>query len=155
MREIVLFVEDYAHEKVIGALVERIARDCNVRPRLNWRSTRRGYGRVVQELADFLRDLTRQGGQMPDLIIVATDANCKGHNERRKELQEARAPAPIIFAIPDPHIERWLLLDGAAVKSVFGRGCDAPDLKCSRNRYKHRLIEVIQAGGIRTEFRRH
>ena len=53
----------------------------------------------------------------------------------------------MILAIPDPHIERWLLLDGAAFKTVFGKGCDAPDQKCDRNRYKQRLIEAIHATG--------
>ena len=54
----------------------------------------------------------------------------------------------MILAIPDPHIERWLLLDGAAFKAVFGRGCDAPDQKCDRGRYKQRLIEAIFAAGV-------
>jgi hypothetical protein len=40
------------------------------------------------------------------------------------------------------------LLDGAAFRAVFGRGCDAPDLKCSRDRYKERLIEAIHAAGV-------
>ena len=45
-------------------------------------------------------------------------------------------------------IERWLLLDGAAFRSVFGKGCDAPDRKCGRDLYKQRLIEAIHATGI-------
>ncbi len=53
----------------------------------------------------------------------------------------------MILAIPDPHIERWLLLDGVAFKAVFGNGCDAPDQKCDRDRYKQRLIEAIHATG--------
>ena len=148
MYELVLFVEDYAHQQVIGALVCRLARDRNVDVRLDWRSARHGYGRVVRELSDYLRDLARQGGPSPDLIIVATDANCKGLNERIRELGEPDAPAPMILAIPDPHIERWLLLDGAAFKAVFGRGCDAPDQKCDRGRYKQRLIRAIFAAGV-------
>jgi hypothetical protein len=148
MREIALFAEDYAHREVIGALVERFAKDLNICVRLDWRNTRQGYGKVVQELKEFLRDLKKQAGQLPDLIIVATDANCKGLNARTKELNDPNAPAPMVFAIPDPHVERWLLLDGQAFKSVFGRGCDAPDLKCSRDRYKQRLMEEIKAGGI-------
>ena len=94
-----------------------------------------------------MRDLRRQGGPWPDLIIVATDANCKGINERTREIGGRDEPAPMILAIPDPHIERWLLLDGAAFKTVFGKGCDAPDQKCDRNRYKQRLIEAIHATG--------
>lgn len=53
----------------------------------------------------------------------------------------------MILAVPDPHIERWLLLDGAAFKAVFGKGCDAPDQKCDRRRYKEQLIKAIHASG--------
>jgi hypothetical protein len=53
----------------------------------------------------------------------------------------------IICAIPDPHIERWLLLDSEAFKRVLGRGCDAPDQKCIRDRYKVFLRNaILQAG---------
>lgn len=152
MREIALFVEDYAHQQIIGALVQRLAQYCNIDVRLDWRNARHGHGKVVQELNDYLRDLSQQGGRLPDLIIVATDANCKGLNERLKELQEPHSPAPMILAIPDPHIERWLLLDGAAFRAVFGKGCGAPDQKCSRDRYKQRLIEAIHAAGVAPSF---
>ena len=148
MLEVVLFVEDYAHQQIIGALVDRLAQERGIQVRLDWRNARHGHGAVARELGDFMRDLKQQGGQLPDLIIVATDANCQGLNERIRELRDREAPAPMILAIPDPHVERWLLLDGAAFRAVFGRGCDAPDLKCSRDRYKQLLIEAIYAAGV-------
>ena len=146
MREIALFVEDFAHRQVVGALVRRLADEHGIDVRLEWRSAVRGHGRVVQELDRYLRDLAR-GGERPDLIIVGTDANCRGLNERVREIGSPDAPASIVLAIPDPHIERWLLLDGAAFRRVFGRGCDAPDRKCSRDLYKQRLIQAIHAAG--------
>ncbi len=51
------------------------------------------------------------------------------------------------WSYPDPHIKRWLLLDGADCKAVFGRGCAAPDRKCDRGRYKRQLVEAIHATG--------
>lgn len=147
MREIALFVEDSGHQAVIGALLRRLGRDCALELKLDWRNTRRGHGRVVLEYERFLQDLKRQGAPFPDLIVVATDANCKGLNERTKELDLA-SPAPVVLAIPDPHIERWLLIDGAAFREVFGRGCGAPDQKCSRDRYKQRLINEIRNAGV-------
>ena len=147
MREVALFVEDYAHVQVIGALVERIADECNIRVRLDWRNAVRGHGEVVAQLKNYLRDLRLQGGPWPDLIIVAADANCKGLNERGREMSIADAPAPMLIATPDPHIERWLLLDGSAFKAVFGKGCEAPDQKCDRGRYKQLLIEAIRGTG--------
>ena len=147
MREIALFVEDDVHQQVIGALVRRIAAEFNIVARFDWRSAVGGHGKVVTELANYMRDLKRQGSPWPDLIVAATDANCKGLNERGKEIGQLDAPAPVILAIPDPHIERWLLLDGAAFKAVFGTGCDAPDQKCDRGRYKQQLIEAIHTAG--------
>ena len=146
--EIALFVEDYAHQQVVGALVRRVADEIGVAVRLDWRSAVRGHGKVVRELTGYLRDLAGQGDRLPDLIIAATDANCSGLNERAREVAIPGAPAPMISAVPDPHVERWLLLDGAAFKAVFGRGCDAPDLKCDRDLYKQRLTEAVRATGI-------
>src|SRR5262249_26250967 len=104
MREIMLFVEDYAHQQIIGALLRRLARDREIEVQLTWRSARRGHGRVVQQFEEFLRDLRQQNGRLPDMIIVASDANCKGLAERMKEFEHPDAPAPVVLAIPDPHI---------------------------------------------------
>ena len=147
MREIALFVEDYAHQQVIGALILRIAVECNVRVEFRWHIAVGGFGRVVEKLRRFMRDLRRQGGPRPDLVVVATDANCKGLNERTKEITEQDTSTPMVLAVPDPHIERWLLLDGAAFKAVFGTGCNAPDMKCERGQYKRQLIKDIQSTG--------
>lgn len=149
MRKIALFVEDDAHRKVIETLMGRIAGEYGINVRPDWRNSTGGHGRVIAELDRFLRDLKRQGTPWPDLLIVATDANCKGLNERVREIAGRGDIVPMVLAIPDPHIERWLLLDGAAFKAVFGRGCDAPDGKCDRSRYKQRLVEAIHATGIR------
>lgn len=147
MCEVALFVEDNAHRKVIGALLRRVADESGLTVRLDWRSAVGGRGRVVQELKRYLRDLTTQGGH-PDLIVVATDANCIGLQQRIREVDASAAASPVVLAVPDPHIERWLLLDGAAFKSVFGKGCDAPDKKCDRGRYKHQLFEAVHATGV-------
>ena len=147
IREISLFVEDAAHEKIIGTLVQRIAESHGVPVKLDWRNAVGGHSQVVAKFDSYPRDLQRQGGY-PDLIIVATDANCSGLNERMKQLERPETPAPVVMAIPDPHVERWLLLDGEAFRNVLGRGCDAPDSKCDRDIYKQRLIEAILDAGI-------
>ena len=147
MRNVALFVEDNAHRQVIGALVKKLADECGVAVHLDWRNAVRGHGRVVQELKRYFDDL-RRGGGSPDVIVVATDANCGGLQKRIRDIDVSSALAPVVLAIPDPHIERWLLLDGAAFKSVLGKGCDAPDQKCDRGRYKHRLFEAVRATGV-------
>ena len=53
-----------------------------------------------------------------------------------------------MYAIPDPHIERWLLLDSAAFKAVLGRGCEVPQQKCERKRFKRLLLEAVRTAGV-------
>ena len=150
MREIALFVEDDAHRQIVGPLVKRIADEQAAAIRLNWRSAVRGHGRVVQELRNYLHDLERHGEPWPDLMVVATDANCAGFNDRAKEIgrHAGEPPVHVVLAIPDPHVERWLLLDGAAFKAAVGQGCNAPDRKCNRAQYKQRLIEAVHNAGV-------
>jgi hypothetical protein len=150
MREIALFVEDHAHYEFLKALIERLAREHGLVIRLDWRNVRRGHNAVIQELKQFLRDLMRGRSGYPDLIVVATDANCKGIAQRVKEIREVTdaTAARVICAVPDPHVERWLLVDSAAFKAVLGRGCAAPDQKCEKARYKRLLIEAIRQAGI-------
>lgn len=150
MIEIALFGEDYAHETVIGALTERIAEEEEIEVELNWKSAVGGHGRVVRELRLYLRDLELMAGPYPDLIVAATDANCRGLNERSLDFQDLHIPRPLVLAIPDPHIERWLLLDGSAFRSVFGRGCNLPPYKCGRDEYKELLAQNIREAEIIT-----
>ena len=148
MREVALFGEDRAHQLVVGALLRRLAEEHRVEVSLVWRQAYGGHGRMKHELNDYLRALRQQREPLPDLIVAATDANCKGLNARTREIADPnpRTP-PVVLAIPDPHIERWLLLDGAAFKAVFDQGCRAPDRKCDRDRYKRLLVEAIRAAG--------
>lgn len=150
MRRIALFVEDHAHHQFLEALIRRLSDQHGVPVKLDWRNTRRGHGAVVRELKQYLRDLYQQQGELPDLVLVATDANCVGLAERTRAIGDVtgKVGARIFCAVPDPHIERWLLLDSAAFKTVFGRGCNASDQKCERARYKKMLIDAIRETGI-------
>lgn len=146
-KRIAAFVEDFAHRQVIGALIDRVATEGGIEVRVDWRNARRGHGQVVRELKQYLRDLRRQGN-LPDLVVIGTDANCKGLLERSRQIPVDDSPVPTVLAIPDPHVERWLLLDGAAFKAALGHGCPAPDQKCARDRYKGVLIRAILDAGI-------
>jgi hypothetical protein len=56
---------------------------------------------------------------------------------------------PIVsVAIPDPHIERWMLVDAKAFQDVFGRGCTLPANKCAKDEYKKLLRKEIRESGI-------
>jgi hypothetical protein len=125
-------------------------RQANVEAQISWASARRGHGAVVHELKLFMRDQKRQRGQFPDLIVVATDGNCKGTTARKREITNLTdaTSARVICAIPDPHVERWLMLDSSAFKIAVGAGCDAPDQKCERDRYKRLLSQAVRDAGV-------
>ena len=145
MRNINLFVEDAAHEDFLNALVQRLANDYNIKVSIKAYSVRRGHGMVVRELKQYLQDLHRNKDNLPDLVIVGTDSNCTRILEREKEINQITSDLTdiVVSMIPDPHIERWLLLDSEAFKTVFGKGRPTPDQKCERGRYKHMLLNAI------------
>jgi hypothetical protein len=150
MRSIFLFVEDFAHETFLRTITQRLADEYSVSVSFTPSSVRGGHGRVLAELGEFVRDFDQGRRNLPDLLVVATDANCKGYTERKEEIDSILKEIKnlSICAIPDPHIERWLLIDSAAFKAVFGRGCNAPDQKCGRARYKQLLSSAIREAGI-------
>ena len=150
MRRIALFVEDSAHELFLSALVRRLRDEYKVDLEIIPRSVRGGHGKVIKELKQYLIGLENGWETRLDALVVATDANCNSLSQRRKEIEEACEGFEdlLIPAIPDPHIERWLLLDSAAFKIAVGKGCDPPDNKCERDRYKGKLREALLEAGI-------
>ncbi|HZT30265.1 MAG TPA: hypothetical protein VFA33_10305 [Bryobacteraceae bacterium] len=74
MPEVTLFCEDSFHEKFVGALLVRFAKDCHVDVRTKFYSARGGLPRMHGELKEFLRDLSRERGSLPDHLIVVVDA---------------------------------------------------------------------------------
>lgn len=143
-------MEDYGHEEFITSLIERLTHEHGIPVKIIHRSVRGGHGKVLTEFKKFLSYLKKEREELPDLLIIATDANCKGYAERKKEIDKIAVQYKnlTLCAIPEPHIERWLLLDSAAFKSATGKGCKAPDKKCSRDRYKKFLLEAMQNAGI-------
>jgi hypothetical protein len=152
MREITLFCEDSFHEKFIGAMVRRFGKDYRVAVTSRALSSRGGLTRMHYEFKEFVRDVSRQQ-RLPGSMIVVADANCLGHNGRKDLLNAVIEPFPefrqlVSYAIPDPHIERWMLVDPKAFRTVFGRGCTLPAIKCSKNEYKILLRREIRESGI-------
>jgi len=149
MYNISLFVEDQAHEFFILTLTQRLADMHQVEINLTLYNVRGGRGKVMRALKKYQQDLQSNREDLPDLIIVGTDSNCTGFLEREREIHQiiSSYTSLVISAIPEPHIERWLLLDSEAFKIVFGKGCPAPDQKCEQDRYKKLLLNgIIEAG---------
>ena len=150
MRRINLFVEDEAHEVFLTALVQRFANDYNITISVKASSVRGGHGKVIAELRQYQQNLQHSREGLPDLIVVGIDSNCTGFLEREREINQVVSDFTdlVIHAVPEPHIERWLLLDSEAFKTVFGKGCPTPDQKCERDRYKRFLLEAIRNAGV-------
>ncbi len=149
MRKVSLFTEDFGHEEFLRSLLQRLAREQKIKIDIHGYSVRGGFGAVVTELKQYVEDLLRYREDLPDLVVVAADANCQGFGKRRRQLQEAADSIKdrVAFAVPDPHVERWLLLDASAFKRVLGRACEKPDLKCARDRYKDWLTQAVVKSG--------
>jgi hypothetical protein len=150
MIKVIVFGEDYAHEVVLCTLLNRLAVECKVPVEVHVRSAAGGHGRMLQELKDYVRELKRGRASLPDLFVVARDANCEGYVKRVKEITDTVEgyEGLIVPAVPDPHVERWLLIDSHAFKKVLGQGCQAPDRKCDRDRYKQLLDGAVRKAGI-------
>lgn len=147
-----LFVEDRAHEELIRPLISRVALDEGVRAQLRVRCARGGHGRVLTELQLYLRLLDKGvlGQGLPDLLVVATDANCAALAKRRAEV---RGLVPAVLAdrlvtgCPEPHVERWYLADPDSFQGVVGYQPQLLVGKCERDEYKRVLAEAVRRGG--------
>jgi hypothetical protein len=147
MVDLLLFAEDDAQEKFVGALIQRIARELECPARLRVRSSRGGFAVVLRELKSFSKACERRAEITPDVVVAAVDANCTGLKDRYERVQSCVDDIlrhRLVIAVADPHVERWFLVDGAAFRAVLGHGCQAPDQKCEKDRYKLLLIKAIR-----------
>ena len=144
-----LFCEDRAHEEFIRAVVERLGEEEGVALIVSVAIARGGHGRVLDELNVQQRTQIALG-PTPDILVVAIDANCKGQNEARREVED-RINANIfpnhVLAIPDPHIERWYLADPGALRRSLGAVVQRETRKCERDLYKRKLVESLRGAG--------
>ena len=110
MRRVALFVEDSAHQKFLGALLQRLADEKDVDIKLIGEMLGADMVRLSRNSGNTLMIFKGNPVRYPDLIVAATDANCKGLRARTRALGDVTGQIDlrIIFAVPDPHIERWL-----------------------------------------------
>lgn len=153
---ILYFLEDRAQEGFVKALVKRIAKEESLSAAALIHDVRsaRGGSKIINEFKSFVKDL-KAGGPETDLLVVAVDGNCKGHRERKKQLEQYFKSAPhlldkVVFAVPDPHIERWYILDQKAFKDGVGidKSPSLPPYKCKRDYYKQLLYQVLKESNV-------
>jgi hypothetical protein len=147
--------EDYGHEQFVGAIIDRLIHESGIRNRIIEKRTPEygagGYGGAKESLKKYLKALNRDEAGIPDIIIFSADSNCKysmRQSEMDKIVKNESYDNLVIMALVEQHIERWMLVDSSAFKSVFGKGCFAPGKKCEKDLYKKLLKEEIRKNGI-------
>ncbi|MCK4763852.1 MAG: hypothetical protein KAW12_16740 [Candidatus Aminicenantes bacterium] len=159
--KILYFLEDRAQESFVTALVEKVAEEESLPGGILKHDVRsaRGGSRSIKEFMNFISIYEKTGTLDFDLLVVAIDGNCKGHSERKKELEKCITRAylfedKVVFAVPDPHIERWYILDQRAFKKGVGidKAPPLPQYKCERNHYKQLLIQTLKEAGVNSLF---
>lgn len=142
-----VFCEDTGHKYTLEALINKILTQREIEYELKTLNATKGHGQVISELKKYFKELEIGLKVIPDIIIIGIDSNCKGYNTQRKEI-EKETPDQFknltVHAIPDPHIEKWFLIDSHAFKAVFGTGCKAPDNKCEKDRFKSILADEMK-----------
>jgi hypothetical protein len=145
-----LFVEDRAHEEFLKALIGRLSSAEGINIMMRTRAARGGHGRVVAEFKLYQAAVEQGFPPLPDLLVVAVDANCQPFREAQRELQSRLRPklcGRTAFACPDPHVERWFMADPESFATVVGVEPTRERRKCERDRYKRLLVEAIRKGG--------
>lgn len=104
---ILYFLEDRAQEGFVKALVKRIAKEESLSAAGLIHDVRsaRGGSKIINEFKTFVKDF-KTGGPETDLLVVVVDGNCKGHQERKKQLGRYLKSVPhlqdiVVFAVPD------------------------------------------------------
>jgi hypothetical protein len=147
-----LFVEDRAHEEFFLAMLDRLAFEEKREVTLRVRSARGGHGRALTEFTLYQESVLKgfAGMTVPDILVIAIDANCKPFIAARNEI-EAKVNLQLkdrtVFACPDPHIERWYLADPDSFAKIIGVRPNIGRKKCARDYYKAILSKTLIEGG--------
>jgi hypothetical protein len=151
---ILCFLEDAAQEKLIPALLRRLIAEAG-QPLEKFTISilyNRG-GASLQAYKQFLEDYKNEVRPKADLLVVGSDANCKGFAVRRswilKQINKYQWQN-VIAAVPDPHIEHWYLLDLPALSRASGVKIAGglPEQKCAKDAYKKQLRHAFANSGI-------
>lgn len=145
-----LFVEDRAHEEFLKPLVLRIAKEENVAVQVRVRSARGGHARAIEEFRLFQRLIEQGSAAAPDFVVVGIDGNCVTFAQKRDEIHHATSAAlqdRVVAACPDPHVERWYLVDSDSFQAIVGHRPAVGKKKCVRDHYKRVLAAAVRRAG--------
>lgn len=112
------------------------------------------YSRGGGSIAALKAYLEDYGDSAADCFVLGSDGNCKGFVAKRKQLEKPFKGEPfaqnLIYAVPDPHVERWYLVDETALSQAVGSTVAGhpPRHKCDKNHYKNLLKNAISSAGV-------
>lgn len=154
MYKIGIFVEDEGHRATICAVIERIGEELGVDTKIIDYNTTGGAGSAISELRQYVRDYQKGRVGLLDILVIGIDANCSGYSHKRREILDIVKELEdfCVLAVPDPHVEKWLLCDSSAFNSVFGVGCSVPAQKCQKGYYKKLLREAVRKANVDPAF---
>lgn len=151
---VALFLEDLAQEAFILPLCERLMVEEGYHiGQIEFVPLHARGGDPIGSLKRFLKDARKDPSRKMDLLIVGRDANCKGFIKRRDEilrLAQRFRWTTVIAVIPDPHIERWFMIDMNALRRASGvqLAGGVQRYKCDKERYKRLLRDAFQGSGV-------
>lgn len=140
----------------IEPFVVRLARTEGVGLRIIVRHSTGGAGSAIAALRQYVVDLQRGRTDYADILVVAIDANSVGVAGRRKQIQRVTGnyAGTVVMAIPDPHVEAWLLADPRALPLALGEAREI-DVPATATNWKAELSKACStlgttavAGGI-------
>lgn len=154
---VVYFLEDRAQEGLVTALVARVAREEGIpEDAVNHdiRSARHG-AKALEDFRRFITDSATEDVHDVAFLLVMIDGNCQTRAQRLRQL-EAIVPErypllqSIVYAVADPHVERWYLMDQAAWHKAIGGAYppQLPQYKCDQDYYKHLLADAVRDSGV-------
>jgi len=150
---VIFFLEDGAQEALIPHLVERLISEESKNPDDYCLRVLLSRRRFYSAYKDFIKQVKKRASLDADVLIVGSDGNCNGFAKRRSQLLEVKGTMPypqVIAAIPDPHIERWYLLDNQALAKAADVPVQAipPSAKCDKSHYKKLLKDAFAKQGL-------
>lgn len=146
--------EDRAFEDVVVPLVERVAREEN--REVGLLATRLTHGCRFRDLSAILTDLADR----VDGLIIGADTRdstpAKKEQAMRERVGKRLGPLPVIFALPQPCAEGWLIADlGALKRGVAEQLGEAVALPARAGRYprgeqaaKDRLRSLLRQADV-------
>lgn len=149
-----LFVEDAAHAALLVPLLRRIAVEETIEFEFEVRNATGGAPLVLSSLRAYARDLAAGREPFLDVLVVALDSDCASYRTRQKQvmdlLERAAYAGQVCLAVPNPHIERWYLLDPTAVPRVLGASGSTilPQAKCKKDLFKEALRNGFRQFGV-------